>query len=149
MKKLYFTLLAISFFCFQVKAIEYIDICKSGNAGGNGYASTSKSYTNLRMPGLGGIILNVTITNINCSGEGYDQCPEMANNGQESGVDDIDRSYGNHLVEYANNALLNIPSGSHNLTIQVEGEQQPRLYRTTWNTLPSGEVVIKVFRDDI
>lgn len=96
-------------------------------------------------------LIHVSILNIHCSGEGYDACPAVIDMDSDKriGIDDIDKSYGELLVEHANNELLTTGSGSYSLTVCVESEPTPRLYRTTWSTSSSGGIRIKVFRDDI
>ncbi len=90
---------------------------------------------------------------ISCKNPGMSTCPNSIprNNPPEAGdPDDIDATYANDLVEYADLKMeAGIMQGSRSITVSVQGESFYRKYELTWTTSADGETVTKVERSDI
>ena len=146
-KYIYLSLFLISV-VIETQAVEIIKKDITGG-GPNGYAKTAKSSITVDAPGLAGMIISYTQTNIVCSGSGYDQCPGIIAN-SENDYDQVDESFANGQLEFAESQVdEGEQSGSHSVTVLVAGESEPRIYRVDWVPNSNGGTSISVHRDDL
>ena len=132
----------------ETQAIEIVSKDITGG-GANGYAKTAKSSITVDAPGLAGLVVSYTQTNIVCSGVGYDQCPGIVAN-SENYYDSVDESFANDLMEFAETQVdENDEAGSHSVTVLVDRESEPRIYRVDWAPNSNGGTLISVHRDDL